>query len=299
MKRNRTVGAGFLVLAVLILNALVRLIPSGAFDGRINPYIALILLQILTFAVPSVVYLLLRRGPAPGRLRLRLPKSRHIVFTVSALLASVSGSTLINYGMSRLIGSDYSASSVSYSSALTGGVSGGVYAIFALALVPAVFEEFLFRGIVAAEYECCGVKTAVFFSALLFTVSHFSFMRAPVYFFSGLLLVFVMYVTRSVFASMLVHAASNICALFFEDFVYRVVNRQGIVIFLFAVSVVFLLSLIITFGEAEKIYSYYGVLNIESPPVLSGKERVSFVEALINPAFAAIILFYIIMGAIS
>lgn len=178
-------------------------------------------------------------------------------------------------------------------------MSGGVYAIFALALVPAVFEEFLFRGIVAAEYECCSVKTAAFFSALLFTVSHFSFMRAPVYFFSGLLLVFVMYVTRSVFASMLVHAASNICALFFEDFVYRVVNRQGIVIFLFAVSVVFLLSLIITFGEAEKIYSYYGVLNIESPPVPSGKERVSFVEALINPAFAAIILFYIIMGAIS
>lgn len=300
MKRNRTIGAGILVLAVFILNALLRFIPAEVFGAEVNPYLTAAILQLFVFAVPSLIYLKLRPECDVKRIRLRLPKSRHIVFMVSVFFAMVSGSALINYFMSSLIGSGYSSTSASYVSLTAGGgVSGGIYAILAFALIPAVCEEFLFRGIVTAEYECAGIPSAVFFSTVLFAMSHFSFMRAPVYLFSGLMLVFALYVTRSVLATMIVHAAFNTCALFFEEMVYRVVNRQGIVLFLFGMAVIFLLALIFAFGEAEKIYSYYGVLNIESPPVPSKKERIGFVEALISPPFIAVTVFYIIMGAIS
>lgn len=300
MKRNRTIGTGILVLAVFILNTIVRYIPAEMFGSGLDPYLAAAILQFFIFAFPSLIYLKLRPECDVKRIRLRLPKSRHIVFMVSVFFAMVSGSALINYFMSSLIGSDYSSSSASYMSIVAGGgVSGGIYAVLAFALIPALCEEFLFRGIVAAEYECSGIPSAVFFSTVLFAMSHLSFMRLPVYLFSGLMLVFALYVTRSVIATMIIHASFNTCALFFEELVYRVVNRQGIVLFLFALAVVFLLSLVFAFGEGEKIYSYYGVLNIESPHVPSKKERLSFVEALISPPFIAVTVFYIIMGAIS
>lgn len=300
MKRNRTIGAGILVLAVLILNAAVRFIPASALQSGGEVYLVVALLQVLIFIVPCVIYLKLRRTADVREFRLRLPKARHVTFMLSVLISMISGSALINYLMSSLVGNAYHESSISYTSAVFGGgVSGGIYAVVAFALLPAVCEELLFRGIVLREYECGGIGCAVLFSTMLFAMSHFSFVRAPVYLFSGLALAFALYVTESVIASAALHAAYNASVLFLEEFVYKVVNRQGIVIFLFVLGAVLLVSLVFAFGEAEKIYSYYGVMNMRSPQIPKKKERLSVIDALLSPTFIAICAFYIVMTVLS
>ena len=54
-----------------------------------------------------------------------------------------------------------------------------LYLIVAFAVLPAVTEEYLFRGIVAAEYEKYGIGVAVMMSAVTFAMSHFSLERFP------------------------------------------------------------------------------------------------------------------------
>lgn len=296
MKRNNTVSAGFLVLTVFALSAMIRFVPVGSVVKDVNPFLTVALLQLLVYAIPSVIYTRLRFSDRLGSLRVRLVRPRHILFLVAASLAILFGSTLINYGMHLILPETYQASSAAAQAAgAGGGAIGGLYAITAFALIPAICEEYLFRSIVCSEFECAGVGTAVFVSTLLFAMSHFSLERLPVYLFSGIALVFVFYVTRSVAASALVHFTVNAVSLFFEEFIYKVVNRQGVVIFLFIAASAFLLFAALSFGEAEKIYRSYSEEKIPAEYRLSKKERIGALEALLCPPVLASVLFFAIM----
>ena len=296
MKNNRTVGAGLLVLAVFILNFSVRFVPVEAIANDVDPYLSVAVLQLIVYAIPSIIYTRLRFGGRLGALRIRVPHMRHVLFMISASLAIVCASVLINFAMHSLLPETYQASSAaSRAASAGGGVLGGLSAVVAFALVPAICEEYLFRSIVCAEFECAGVGTAVFFSTAFFAMSHFSLERMPVYLFCGAALVFVFYVTRSVIASALVHFAVNAFSLFFEGFIYKVVNRQSIVIFIFIAAAAFLVFAAVSFGEAERIYRSYAEDGVTAEYRIPKKDRVKVIEALICPTVLACVVFYIIM----
>ncbi len=297
MTRNRTVGAGFLVLTVFVLSCMLRFVPAASVSNDIDPYLAVSVLQLLVYMIPSLIYTKLRFTERTHALRLRLFRPRHVIFMFAAVCAMILGSTLINYGMHSAFPDSYQADASLFQNVGGAGVAdGGLYAVTAFAIIPAVCEEFLFRAVVCAEFECAGVGTSVLFSTLLFAMSHFSLMRMPVYLFSGLVLVMVMYVTRSVVASMAVHASSNALSLFLESLVYKVVNRQGIVIFVFLAAALFIFFAALTFGEAQKIYLQYAKNNESADYRLPKRERVSIVEAAICPPVIASVVFYIIMS---
>ena len=291
--------AGLLVLIVMALSFMLRFVPAQSVAKDIDPYLTAALLQLTVFMIPSLIYTKLRFSDRTPSLRLRLPRMRHLFFIAASIVVIVLGSTLINFGMFALIGDAYQSSSASAQAIGTGsGAIGGLYAVIAFAIVPAVCEEYLFRSIVCAEFECAGVGAAVFFSTVLFAMEHFSLMRLPVYLFSGAVLAFVMYVTRSVFASMIVHTAANSVALFFESFVYRVVNRQGIVIFIFISAALFLIFSAAALGEAEKTYRRYA-LNGEKPDYrVPKKDRVTLIEAMLSPPVLAAVVVFIVMSVV-
>ena len=296
MKNNRSVGAGILVLAVFVLSAIVRFVPVEAVANDVDPYLSVAILQLVVYAIPSIIYTRLRFGGRLTALRIRVPHMRHILFMISASLSIVCASVLINYGMHALLPETYQASSTAAQAAGTGGgMLGGLSALVAFALIPAICEEYLFRSVVCAEFECAGVGTAVFFSTVLFAMSHFSLERLPVYLFCGAALVFVFYVTRSVIASAIVHFAVNAVALFFESFIYKVVNRQSVVIFLFIAATAFLVFTAVALGEAERVYRSYAEEGLAAEYRIPKKERVKVIETLICPPVLACTVFFIIM----
>ena len=103
MKSNRSVGAGILVLAVFVLSAVVRLVPVEAVANDVDPYLSVAILQLVVYAIPSIIYTRLRFGGRLTALRIRVPHMRHILFMISAALSSVCASVLINYGMHSLV----------------------------------------------------------------------------------------------------------------------------------------------------------------------------------------------------
>ena len=275
---------------------MIRFVPVESVSKDLNPYLSVAVLQLLVYAIPSVIYTRLRFGGRLGSLRVRVPHLRHILFLVCAAIAIFFGSTLINFGMHTLLPDTYQASSAAAQAAGPGGgVIGGLYAVIAFALIPAICEEYLFRSIVCAEFECAGVGTAVFFSTVLFALSHFSLERLPVYLFCGAALVFVFYVTRSVVASAIVHLTVNAASLFLEGLIYKVVNRQGVVIFLFICAGAFLVFAALTFGEAEKIYRSYAKAKLPAEYRIPKKERKNVFEALLSPPILACVVFFAVM----
>ncbi len=303
MKIKGVFAAPFLMIVVLALFGTAGLLEAEnpALGG--NPYLTLTVVQLIVYALPAIFFCRLRGKGYTQRLRLRFFAPGHLFLLLFALTAMLAGSALLNLLMVSLFpGGDFSGASGSYAAAASGDVLWMLYVILALCILPALLEEFLFRGIMTAEYESVGVPCAVCMSALLFAMMHLSFVRLPAYFFSGVILALTMYATRSVFASMLVHAANNIAALWLERYFYTAAAETGEqgVLLVFVLLCVLFVSLILFAMTAQRIYTGYGVTNTPSPHVHKRKRGdTGAVEAFTAPPFLLLVVLFIIFTAVS
>lgn len=287
--------------ALLILGIFLLLLLSHLLEtvlNRTTEYFAVILLQLLIFLAPAIVYTKLRGEKFVKRLRLRLMRREHIWFTVCMLMVMITGSLLVSIltgGIASLSGSFTLYST--FTAQFDGSFWKVLYAIVAYALLPAFGEELIFRSILCAEYERFGVPVAVTFSSLLFAMVHFSFPLFPVYAFLGALLALVLYATQSILPVMLLHLFYNVFGLFGQPYlsafyVYAGSNE----IFLFCLLVLFLLFSAFAVGEARKIYHGYATRNTSSayaPRLERAMLLPAFLSAGRSPALLACLLLWL------
>ncbi|MBP3379074.1 MAG: CPBP family intramembrane metalloprotease [Clostridia bacterium] len=290
-----------LIAVVFALIIAADFMPSGALGIDENPYLAVVIIQLLTYAIPSLFYCRIRGKEFTPRLRLRLFKPARLLYLFYATVFMVAGVALLSvlcYTVSPAAFS--SAGAVSNAAfAMNGGFTSGAYIIVAFAILPAITEEFLFRGIVVGEYEQNGAIIASVMSAIMFAMAHFSLVRLPIYLFSGLVLAAVTYATRSVVASMIVHAINNAVVLMTERYVLHIVDKQNVSLVLFLVIlglVIMLFGMLMCF-EAHSIYRVYAETNAPSDYAMrkkqSGISRVA--QSFFSPTFLIIVIIYIVV----
>ena len=299
MKLKNIFAAPFLLIAVLTLLSVSNMMDPARLGMADNPYLALVIIQLIVYALPTAFFCRLRGADYGKGLRLRLFRTNHLLFMLLALIAMIAGSALINLAMFTLF-PDGGVGSVP---SVNAGGRDLFFAIVALAVLPAMTEEFLFRGIILTEYQAVSVPFAVIISSLLFAMMHLNLARFPAYFFCGVLLAIVAYATRSVFAPMVVHLLNNVAALFLDRFVYNVAeNTEGRSILLsFVLTCILFVSLVLLFMEAQRIYSGYGVTGVRSPYVRSGKksDAPGAMDALIAPPFVAFVILFIVISLLN
>lgn len=299
MKSRDTLWTPLLLVFVFALLYFVGFLPADRLGMDENPYLAVVAVQLLIYAVPALFYCRLRGADFTARLRIRLPKPGHILYLLYAAVFLIGGSALISMGMYTLFPDSFAVSSTdTYTSfARNAGVFDGLYLVMAFAVLPAFTEELLFRGIVLVSYETMGVTTAVITSAAAFAMSHFSFVRFPVYFFSGLVLCGVLYATRSLFASVTIHAINNAFVLFLEKYLLHIADKRSISLVLFLIIVGFftLTAAVLMFVEAGNVYAGYARDNVPSPYVVRRKVGVfvSLAQSIFSPAFLAVVVLFV------
>ena len=255
-----------LVLSTYLLLLLSRLIDT-AWLSHDNEYLGVVLLQILIFLIPGLIYCKLRGTAFTERLRLRLPRPSHILFLISALALLISGCLLISIvtgGITTL--DDGFTLYDTFSAKGAGGVGDVLYLLLAYAVLPAICEEFIYRGVLCVTLEERGLLPTILYSALSFGMLHFEFSHLPVYIFAGLLLCAVLYCTRSLAATILVHLLYNVFGLFGQPALtgfYRYTDSTEL--FSFLLTFVFLLSAVIFCGEASRIYRSYSRAGVAAP----------------------------------
>lgn len=293
-----------LLVAVTFLLLILSRVIDTALTRRDSEYVAAVLLQLLIFVVPTLVYLQLRGEAFGKRIRLTPMSPRHLWFCFCALAVMITSGLLLSImtgGIRSLEGSFTLYDT--FVARSDGSFAETVYVLLAYALLPAVCEEPIYRAVLCAEYESAGTGVAVTVSALFFAMLHFSIPLFPTYFALGLILAGVLYATRSTVATVLLHFFYNLFCLFGQPYLSAFYVRAGSSeIFLFCLITLMLLFAAFGAGEARRIYYLYAKANLSSDytqPIRFSDYPRRILRVLSTPTVIPVVLIWLIMSILS
>ena len=130
---------------------------------------------------------------------------------LAALLAPMAESVAENFYTARYIFGIGTVGATTPELQSTGWIL--LYSFVLVPLIPAVFEELLFRGVIMRGFEQFGKTAAVVLSSVLFSLAHGNTDQMVYQFLFGLFLGFLAMETRSIFVAMSAHFANNLFAV--------------------------------------------------------------------------------------
>ena len=165
---------------------------------------------VLAFCLPSAVYLV-KPASAPLFRRFRFSSLRPSVFWIVPLaLAGYFMFTGLN-GLVMLLaeslGMDAAAEAAMTEAVINSGSMSTL--VLLVGIVPAVCEEFLFRGILLPAYAQKSKTAAILISAALFAIAHDKLIGLPVLLLLGMVLGLIAWHSQSVLPAMLYHGLHN------------------------------------------------------------------------------------------
>jgi sodium transport system permease protein len=168
--------------------------------------------QLLLLAVPTLIFLVIARKDLRASLALRPAPPRALAAALLIVLGGIPIGWLIVWLQSFVI-----ALPIEFLQAmeqLMNAQSSGhlLWLLLAVAVAPAICEELVFRGTLLQGFSRTSMWRAVLLSALVFGAFHLSFETAIRFLptaWLGLLLGYVVWHTRSLYTSMLMHLVNN------------------------------------------------------------------------------------------
>ena len=294
----------FVTPTLLVLATYALLLFSKIVDltliNRENEYYTVVILQLMIFLLPGAIWCKYRGDGYIKGLRMRLPRPSTFLLMLSGTLLMISGGLLLSvlFGGLESLSQNFSLYDT-FISKSNGTIPSNAYLLIAYAVIPAICEEFIFRGILCHEYEKGGVVRSVVFSSVFFAMLHFNPINILTYLFSGVILALVLYASRSLFAAIITHLLYNVFGLFGQRYMntlYKITGSETF--FIFIVAFVFLLSAALFCRQAANLYKkhlYDGVSSSYRKPLAKTPEeiRASFLEVILQPATILCVIFYI------
>ncbi len=292
--KSPTVTTPILVTIVLIMLRLSSNVLSSRQEAKGNILLNIAIVQIVVLVLPCIFYYFIKERKLSAPVFLSVVKPSHIIFIIFTLLLFISGSVFIQY--LYVIGGSQGTNLSGFFDSVTDLSAEGsdIGIIISFIIVPAVCEEFFFRGLVLSEYRSLGSANAVIISALCFAMLHCSITNFPIYFFTGIVLGFVTVVTRSIISSIIIHLVSNTVSIYGSDMFLRIIIQKSSKFFvLFMILVVFGLSLMFVFSKLEQIYFSYA----DKPPITSlpPKSFPNISKVFLSPSFIFLIAVFILI----
>lgn len=124
------------------------------------------------------------------------------------------------------------------------GVWGFVITLLVVGIIPALAEEFAFRGVVLGILRNISDGFAVFASALIFGIMHGNLTQIPFAFIMGLAFGFVTVKTRSIWPAVIFHAVNNSFAVVMDMLAARVSEPSANVLYMLYFGVMALVGLL-------------------------------------------------------
>lgn len=240
------------------------------FGGEIiSPIIA----QVIILLIPSYLCFMLTepqkklfeqlKGIGVGKL-----SANYIFFMIFSAFLLISTSFLLNV----IFGGIYP---ISKGFTLMGTFTAGVgdytvaypYLIVVYALIPAVIEELLFRGLLYKLFSKLGEDVAILLSVLISALFSFSVVGLPASLLCGAAYCFIRKTTGSLQASMIVHFIFNLYGIFMQTNVAQYyLSSHNDLLLIMIVLIIWLISSALFCTEAARIY------QIKAKRVVSGEE---------------------------
>ncbi len=199
---------GHLFLLIIILFSL----SSGLIDGFIPDSIEGIIHQPIFLGVPVIIYIILRKKNLVRTLRLNTISVKDMLTMVLVavvmqpavyLLASIAQvifGNQLEFLFADLMDQPY------------------WYLIITVAILPAIFEELVLRGVIMDAYRGQKLYTVIIMNGLLFGLFHMNMNQFVYTFFIGTVLSLSVYYTNSIYAGMIIHFVNNFLSIYVMSF---------------------------------------------------------------------------------
>ncbi len=241
---------GALILCVFAMQFIVGLVISNGtiaelYSNNVDFSMAFsALAQIFYMFVPFFVFYLFSNPEDKKRMNVfNAPKSGMLyilsVFAGLGLcLAGNSATTLFAislevFGVTFFSGSEDMAIPTSFVGVL-------IY-IFSTAVMPALFEEFAFRGVVMQPLRKYGDWFAILMSAFCFAIVHANMVQIPFAFIAGVSLGYFCIKTKSIWTSVTIHFLNNLISVLFSVYFEKYPNAS-VMIYYIATSALILIG---------------------------------------------------------
>ncbi len=291
--RKERLLAGFLALTAFVLLFAYRFLHAKGFLGT-GALPVVLLMEAVVFLLPAVIYCAYRGRGFVKSLRLRPVHAVQLPLLISGFFALLFGCLLLSI-LCRGTGSLGNVAT-SFESPAPEGFLMGAARFFVLALFPALFEEFFFRGVLTAEYERRGFFRAILLPTILFAMIHLDLKNLPVYLFSGFLFSLVLFATDSLIATMILHTLYNTVSLFGQRYLNALYDFTGSVeLFLFFLILFFLIALLVFCRQAMRLYRIYERAGTPNPRrnIPYAVQFYTTLDALRDPAFLLCIALFV------
>lgn len=198
---NRSKGINRLFLAMVLIS-----LASPFFLGKLlmgaDIYQNFAVSQLI-FLAPVLIYLLLDRGRILGELQIRWLGFSEVLMVLLLGILLLPVVIWINM-ISMMFAQNYVASTLSEAESTALGLN-----FLYVALIPAVSEEFMFRGVFFHGYRGAGIRKAALCSGLCFGLLHLNLNQFCYAFVLGVILAVVVEATGSILSSILIHMVIN------------------------------------------------------------------------------------------
>ena len=198
---NRSKGVNRLFLAMILLSVISPIVLQDFFL-MLDLYQSLAVSQLI-FLLPVLIYLALGKGEMLGELQIRWLGVSEVLMVLLLGVLLLPVVTWINL-ISMLFVTNYVSSAFSEVQTASLGMN-----FIYMALLPALSEEFMFRGVFFHGYRRAGILKAALCSGLCFGLIHLNLNQFCYAFIVGTIMALVVEATGSLFSSMLVHMVIN------------------------------------------------------------------------------------------
>jgi len=193
-----------IVLSLVIggIYAVVMISPHINFDPPM--WLLVLVIQVLSFGVPTVIYCAIHRDKIKEILPMRRLGGLNVLMIVGMSLVIQPLFMLINL-LSQFLFPNYIADVIA-DIALDGGL---FVTLGIVAVVPSIFEEISFRGAGFAGFKHVNIRTAALINGLMFGMIHMNMNQFLYAFLLGAVFCYFMYYTKSLWAPILAHFIFN------------------------------------------------------------------------------------------
>lgn len=278
-KLNSPSAVPFVLLAVYLLLLLTRLIPAEVMDSTVKLFFALIILELLVFALPIFLFYRMSGRDDIKDLPFHFFSAKYTPFLVSMGFLMLAGGLVINalfyfWGFG-------SASYTSLGSFILSEVSidsNPLYVLLAYGALPALCEEVLFRGILIREYKIYSFPAAALISSFAYALCYFDLSAFPFYFLCGLLLAYIVRMTGSLLAAILTRFAINVASVYLMPSIWGLLTQPlGVLFAIFVAMALFIICLFFALKATEKRYR-----EMACDPALADERPYPFKKAVRN-----------------
>ncbi len=202
------------VLGNIAVSAAVIIIQIGAelfgidISGIYAQYIMQIFLSALLMSLPFIIGAAYKGLPLKSLIKIkRVP----VGLFLPLVMLGLGGSMLANNmtGEYTAVLRAFGLYPQSPTMPIPSGISGALLFIFTTSVMPAVFEEFAYRGILLGALRPYGNGFAIIASGLLFGLMHSNLVQIPFAFVLGCIMGYINVVADSILPSVTVHFISN------------------------------------------------------------------------------------------